>query len=74
MFIYQGGMDLLPDGSNTEDSILLQLDTTKAPLVLQIVPDTDGTYIIDIEYSTKLYNKSDMEVLAQIYKNFVPGT
>ena len=65
MFVYQGGID---SDEMDEAQIPLSLDTTKFPVVFSVYTDDDG-YVLEVEYDGKRYSRSDMERMANVFRN-----
>lgn len=70
MYVYEGGIVLGGDEGKTlhSESIPVALDTAKVPLTLLVFEPSVKEYDIVIEYDTSLYNRADMEVLAQMMR------
>lgn len=70
MFVFQGGMNT-PAVQQHEETMPLDLDTTKMPIAFMVTENAEGTYHIELEYDTHLYSQADMQILVNALHTFI---
>lgn len=60
MYVFQAGMVVVDSKKDFE----VELDTTKMPLAISVSQNDRGYYRINLEYDTALYNRRDIQILA----------
>ena len=70
MFVFQGGMNT-PVVEQHEETMPLDLDTTKMPIAFMVTENAEGSYHIELEYDTHLYSQADMQILVNALRAFV---
>ena len=71
LFAFQANLGTIGEDDQQEmyESIPLQLDTVKTPIMISIFDDKDG-YRIDVDYDASRYNNSDMSKFVAALKCF----